>query len=181
MVLRLMLCHALNCVLLHILWVLELIFHMVGPYDYFVIIFTDTLEDAVLPRNITMHGHTIFFPFLVELWDKKNAQVNFDFLRFQWINILQLFKQGFWRGNVPALLMVMPYTAIQFPVLHLVKTLASGSSKTGFPQKFDYDLCFLHLVIFFCGIFSILNMILFNCLFCCLILRYIHRRLSVQI
>lgn len=37
---------------------------------------------------------------------------------------------GFWRGNVPALLMVMPYTAIQFPVLHLVKTLASGSSKS---------------------------------------------------
>ncbi|KAK7264621.1 hypothetical protein RJT34_32230 [Clitoria ternatea] len=38
--------------------------------------------------------------------------------------------QGFWRGNVPALLMVMPYTAIQFTVLHRLKTLASGSSKT---------------------------------------------------
>ncbi|KAF7834484.1 mitochondrial thiamine diphosphate carrier 2-like [Senna tora] len=38
--------------------------------------------------------------------------------------------QGFWRGNVPALLMVMPYTAIQFTVLHKIKTLASGSSKT---------------------------------------------------
>ncbi|KAL5996046.1 hypothetical protein ACLOJK_026119 [Asimina triloba] len=37
---------------------------------------------------------------------------------------------GFWRGNVPALLMVMPYTAIQFTVLHKLKTLASGSSKT---------------------------------------------------
>nr|GEW03797.1 mitochondrial thiamine diphosphate carrier 2-like [Tanacetum cinerariifolium] len=36
---------------------------------------------------------------------------------------------GFWRGNVPALLMVMPYTAIQFMVLHKVKTFASGSSK----------------------------------------------------
>ncbi|KAK4796671.1 hypothetical protein SAY86_028997 [Trapa natans] len=36
---------------------------------------------------------------------------------------------GFWRGNVPALLMVMPYTAIQFAVLHKIKTLASGSSK----------------------------------------------------
>ncbi|KAK7303803.1 hypothetical protein RJT34_14720 [Clitoria ternatea] len=39
--------------------------------------------------------------------------------------------QGFWRGNVPALLMYMPYTAIQFTVLHMLKTFASGSSKTG--------------------------------------------------
>jgi solute carrier family 25 thiamine pyrophosphate transporter 19 len=38
--------------------------------------------------------------------------------------------RGFWRGNVPALLMVMPYTAIQFTVLHKFKTLASGSSRT---------------------------------------------------
>ncbi|PON80334.1 Mitochondrial carrier protein [Parasponia andersonii] len=37
---------------------------------------------------------------------------------------------GFWRGNVPALLMVMPYTAIQFTVSHKLKTFASGSSKT---------------------------------------------------
>ncbi|KAG6431197.1 hypothetical protein SASPL_109274 [Salvia splendens] len=29
---------------------------------------------------------------------------------------------GFWRGNVPALLMVMPYTAIQFTVLHKLKS-----------------------------------------------------------
>nr|GME01177.1 mitochondrial thiamine diphosphate carrier 2-like [Ipomoea batatas] len=37
---------------------------------------------------------------------------------------------GYWRGNVPALLMVMPYTAIQFTVLHKLKTLVSGSSKS---------------------------------------------------
>ncbi|OAY27756.1 mitochondrial thiamine diphosphate carrier 2 [Manihot esculenta] len=37
---------------------------------------------------------------------------------------------GFWRGNVPALLMVMPYTAIQFTVLHKIKTFAAGSSKS---------------------------------------------------
>lgn len=37
---------------------------------------------------------------------------------------------GFWRGNVPALLMVMPYTAIQFTVLHRFKTFAAGSSKS---------------------------------------------------
>ncbi|KAK7289949.1 hypothetical protein RIF29_04012 [Crotalaria pallida] len=38
--------------------------------------------------------------------------------------------RGFWRGNVPALLMVMPYTAIQFTVLHKLKSFASGSTKT---------------------------------------------------
>uniref|UniRef100_A0ACD5X8W5 Uncharacterized protein n=3 Tax=Avena sativa TaxID=4498 RepID=A0ACD5X8W5_AVESA len=37
---------------------------------------------------------------------------------------------GFWRGNVPALFMYMPYTAIQFTVLHKLKTFASGSSRT---------------------------------------------------
>ncbi|KAM0947685.1 putative mitochondrial carrier protein [Dioscorea sansibarensis] len=37
---------------------------------------------------------------------------------------------GFWRGNVPALLMYMPYTAIQFTVLHKIKSFAAGSSKT---------------------------------------------------
>ncbi|XP_010921795.1 mitochondrial thiamine diphosphate carrier 2 [Elaeis guineensis] len=37
---------------------------------------------------------------------------------------------GFWRGNVPALLMYMPYTAIQFTVLHKLKTFAAGSAKT---------------------------------------------------
>ncbi|KAG8079000.1 hypothetical protein GUJ93_ZPchr0007g6267 [Zizania palustris] len=37
---------------------------------------------------------------------------------------------GFWRGNVPALFMYMPYTAIQFSVLHKLKTFASGSSRT---------------------------------------------------
>ncbi|XP_010548933.1 PREDICTED: mitochondrial thiamine pyrophosphate carrier 1 [Tarenaya hassleriana] len=37
---------------------------------------------------------------------------------------------GFWRGNVPALLMVVPYTSIQFVVLHKFKSFAAGSSKT---------------------------------------------------
>ncbi|KAB1214016.1 Mitochondrial thiamine pyrophosphate carrier [Morella rubra] len=37
---------------------------------------------------------------------------------------------GFWRGNVPALLMGMLYNAIQFTVLHKFKTFAAGSSKT---------------------------------------------------
>ncbi|WOK96125.1 hypothetical protein Cni_G04832 [Canna indica] len=38
--------------------------------------------------------------------------------------------RGFWRGNVPALLLYMPYTAIQFATLHKLKTLAAGSTKT---------------------------------------------------
>ncbi|KAL8168143.1 hypothetical protein V2J09_009642 [Rumex salicifolius] len=37
--------------------------------------------------------------------------------------------RGFWRGNVPALLMVVPYTSIQFTVLHKFKTYIAGSSK----------------------------------------------------
>lgn len=37
---------------------------------------------------------------------------------------------GFWRGNVPALLMVMPYTAIQFAVVQKLKALHSGPSKS---------------------------------------------------
>lgn len=32
---------------------------------------------------------------------------------------------------MPALLMVMPYTSIQFTVLHKLKSFASGSTKTG--------------------------------------------------
>ncbi|MED6130282.1 hypothetical protein PIB30_000184 [Stylosanthes scabra] len=46
------------------------------------------------------------------------------------LDVIKIRFQGFWRGNVPALLMVMPYTAIQFTVLHKLKSLASGSSKS---------------------------------------------------
>lgn len=53
-------------------------------------------------------------------------------------------KQGFWRGNVPALLLYMPYTAIQFTVLHKLKTFAAGSSKTGM-QFWERLLIFLLL------------------------------------
>ncbi|KAI5080057.1 hypothetical protein GOP47_0005536 [Adiantum capillus-veneris] len=37
--------------------------------------------------------------------------------------------KGLWRGNVPALLMVMPYTAVQFVVLHKLKSFAAGSDR----------------------------------------------------
>ncbi|CAN4106221.1 unnamed protein product [Withania somnifera] len=46
------------------------------------------------------------------------------------LDVIKIRFQGFWRGNVPALLMVMPYTAIQFAVLHKLKTFASGSSNS---------------------------------------------------
>jgi hypothetical protein len=39
--------------------------------------------------------------------------------------------QGLWRGNVAGLLLVMPYTAIQFVVLHEFKTLAAENGHTG--------------------------------------------------
>ncbi|KAG6493325.1 hypothetical protein ZIOFF_048307 [Zingiber officinale] len=45
-------------------------------------------------------------------------------------------KMGFWRGNVPALMLYMPYTAIQFTVLHYSKTLAAGSSKKVFKIRY---------------------------------------------
>lgn len=35
--------------------------------------------------------------------------------------------RGLWRGNVPALLLQVPYTAIQFVVISNFKTLVSGS------------------------------------------------------
>jgi len=44
---------------------------------------------------------------------------------------------------VPALLMVMPYTGIQFTVLHKLKTFASGSSKTGILFSYSVSLFFL--------------------------------------
>ncbi len=46
-------------------------------------------------------------------------------------NFVGSVDQGFWRGNVPALLLVMPYTAIQFVVIEKFKTLASGSPREG--------------------------------------------------
>ncbi|KAK9089615.1 hypothetical protein Scep_028697 [Stephania cephalantha] len=46
------------------------------------------------------------------------------------VQAIPYFIAGVLGGNVPALLMVMPYTAIQLTVLHKIKTFASGSSKT---------------------------------------------------
>lgn len=51
---------------------------------------------------------------------------------------------------MPALLMAMPYTAIQFTVLHKLKTLVSGSSKSGvflssaFLSNTNYPYLMLH-------------------------------------
>lgn len=56
-----------------------------------------------------------------------------------------LVQQGFWRGNVPALLMYMPYAAIQFTVLHKLKTFAAGSSKTGMIHGKEYGLGMLQM------------------------------------
>lgn len=50
---------------------------------------------------------------------------------------------GLWRGNVPALLMVMPYTAIQFVVLHKLKSFAAGSSRGDDHVKLNPALSFI--------------------------------------
>ncbi|CAA7406036.1 unnamed protein product [Spirodela intermedia] len=93
-----------------------------------------------ISRSVTSPLDVIKIRFQVQLEPTSSwAFPRGDFYRpSKYTGILQATKDifreeglpGFWRGNVPALLMVMPYTAIQFPVLHLVKTLASGSSKT---------------------------------------------------
>ncbi|XP_078436257.1 mitochondrial thiamine diphosphate carrier 2-like [Wolffia australiana] len=93
-----------------------------------------------ISRSVTSPLDVIKIRFQVQLEPTSSwAFPRGDFYRpSKYTGILQATKdifreeglKGFWRGNVPALLMVMPYTAIQFPVLHLVKTVASGSSKS---------------------------------------------------
>ncbi|XP_047957597.1 mitochondrial thiamine diphosphate carrier 1-like isoform X4 [Salvia hispanica] len=72
---------------------------------------------------------------------KIRFQDNVTIYRFSWnqlhsgLCLAQMFMvrqsiPGFWRGNVPALLMVMPYTAIQFAVMQKLKAIVSGSSNT---------------------------------------------------
>jgi hypothetical protein len=71
----------------------------------------------------------LFFAFVFFLL--YNLECTWPFL-IVILTVQDLFSlQGFWRGNAPALLMYMPYTAIQFTVLHELKTFASGSSRTG--------------------------------------------------
>ncbi|CAK9269580.1 unnamed protein product [Sphagnum jensenii] len=50
---------------------------------------------------------------------------------------------GFWRGNVPALLLVMPYTAIQFVVIEKFKTLASGSPREDEHMRLSPKMSFI--------------------------------------
>uniref|UniRef100_A0A0A0KFI5 Mitochondrial carrier protein n=1 Tax=Cucumis sativus TaxID=3659 RepID=A0A0A0KFI5_CUCSA len=59
------------------------------------------------------------------------------------LDVIKIRFQGFWRGNVPALLMVMPYTAIQFTVLHRLKTYAAGSSKTEAHKQLSPSLSYI--------------------------------------
>ncbi|KAI4311152.1 hypothetical protein MLD38_036070 [Melastoma candidum] len=93
-----------------------------------------------ISRTITSPLDVIKIRFQVQLEPTSTwALVRNDvYQRSKYTGILQasrdIFREegfpGFWRGNVPALLMVMPYTAIQFTVLHKIKTFAAGSSKT---------------------------------------------------
>ncbi|CAK9158932.1 unnamed protein product [Ilex paraguariensis] len=90
-------------------------------------------------RTVTSPLDVIKIRFQVQLeptssWALLHKDV---YVRSKYTGMLQATKdifreegfRGFWRGNVPALLMVMPYTSIQFTVLHKLKTFASGSSK----------------------------------------------------
>lgn len=50
---------------------------------------------------------------------------------------------GLWRGTVPGLLLVMPYTAIQFVVIHRFKSFLVGSSQEEDHKKLKPELSFL--------------------------------------
>lgn len=77
-------------------------------------------------RATNLLSALLLFLFVLFVW--STSKINYMTLwSCTYIDLLQ----GFWRGNVPALLMVMPYTSIQFTVLHKFKTYMSGSSKAG--------------------------------------------------
>ncbi|XP_057958268.1 mitochondrial thiamine diphosphate carrier 2-like isoform X1 [Malania oleifera] len=94
---------------------------------------------GAVSRTLTSPLDVIKIRFQVQLeptstWDLLHRDLH---TRSKYTGILQASKdifreeglRGFWRGNIPALLMVMPYTAIQFTVLHRLKTFVAGSSK----------------------------------------------------
>ncbi|XP_072961277.1 mitochondrial thiamine diphosphate carrier 2-like isoform X2 [Typha angustifolia] len=105
--------------------------------------FIDSLAGAIaggISRTVTSPLDVIKIRFQVQLeptssWAVLQREL---YAPSKYTGILQasrdIFREeglpGFWRGNVPALLMYMPYTAIQFTVLHKFKTFAAGSSKT---------------------------------------------------
>nr|CAD1828438.1 unnamed protein product [Ananas comosus var. bracteatus] len=105
--------------------------------------FIDSLAGALaggISRTVTSPLDVIKIRFQVQLEPTSSwALLQRDMYRpSKYTGILQASKDifreeglaGFWRGNVPALLMYMPYTAIQFTVLHKLKTFAAGSSRS---------------------------------------------------
>ncbi|XP_078164851.1 mitochondrial thiamine diphosphate carrier 2-like isoform X2 [Carex rostrata] len=102
----------------------------------------DTLAGAIaggISRTVTSPLDVIKIRFQVQLeptttWTLLQKEM---YRSSKYRGILQTTKEifreegllGFWRGNVPGLLLYMPYTAIQFTVLHKLKTFVSGSSK----------------------------------------------------
>ncbi|KAG9134399.1 hypothetical protein Leryth_023784 [Lithospermum erythrorhizon] len=107
-------------------------------------VFIDAASGAIsgaVSRTITSPLDVIKIRFQVQLeptihWSLLRREA---YAKSKYTGMLQATKdifreeglRGFWRGNVPALLMVMPYTAIQFTVLNKLKTFVSGSSKSG--------------------------------------------------
>ncbi|GAA0153490.1 mitochondrial carrier protein [Lithospermum erythrorhizon] len=106
-------------------------------------VFIDAASGAIsgaVSRTITSPLDVIKIRFQVQLeptihWSLLRREA---YAKSKYTGMLQATKdifreeglRGFWRGNVPALLMVMPYTAIQFTVLNKLKTFVSGSSKS---------------------------------------------------
>ncbi|KAL6840453.1 hypothetical protein ACP4OV_030263 [Aristida adscensionis] len=78
----------------------------------------------ILREELVTKSHAMWHVLVCETNGRFTIML-FKEIGMDWVTVC-----GFWRGNVPALMMYMPYTAIQFTVLHKLKTFASGSSKT---------------------------------------------------
>ncbi|MCO5602383.1 hypothetical protein L7F22_056514 [Adiantum nelumboides] len=100
----------------------------------------DAIAGAVaggVSRTITAPLDVIKIRFQVQLEPTSTRSWNRFSQPSKYTGILQATRdiineegiKGLWRGNVPALLMVMPYTAIQFVVLHKLKSFAAGSNR----------------------------------------------------
>ncbi|XP_047320054.1 mitochondrial thiamine diphosphate carrier 2-like [Impatiens glandulifera] len=85
---------------------------LTSPLDLIKIRFQVQLEPTMIDKNVYNHAPSKYT----------------GILQASKVILKEESWRAFWRGNVPALLMVMPYTSIQFTVLHKLKTFATGSS-----------------------------------------------------
>ncbi|MCO5575850.1 hypothetical protein L7F22_029655 [Adiantum nelumboides] len=122
----------------------------------------DAIAGAVaggVSRTITAPLDVIKIRFQVQLEPTSTRSWNRFSQPSKYTGILQATRdiineegiKGLWRGNVPALFMVMPYTAIQFVVLHKLKSFAAGSNRGGLVPTPGFYKIFTRVGAFFCS------------------------------